>query len=185
MSRYLFALGRDRVLPHALSRLHPLHGSPYVAGLLQSMLAAAVLAAAVAVQAEPYRQIFPWMSVLGVVGILLVQIAACGAIMRYFRKYSHRAPGFWTATIAPACSAVGLSLLLLMLVGKLQLLASSQSRLVYLLPVLALAIGFCGFLYALGLRHLRPVQYALIGRSDMSDESVGGEAALVVAVDRE
>jgi len=38
-ARYLYSLGRERVLPSALGRTHPKHRSPYIASVVQSIVA--------------------------------------------------------------------------------------------------------------------------------------------------
>lgn len=42
VARVLFAMGRDRQLPHALARVHPVHGTPYVSMLVTTALSLAV-----------------------------------------------------------------------------------------------------------------------------------------------
>ena len=42
VARVLFAMGRDRQLPHALSRVHPRYGTPYVSMLVTTVLSLSV-----------------------------------------------------------------------------------------------------------------------------------------------
>jgi amino acid transporter len=87
-SRYVFALGRERILPHALGRTHKTHKTPHVAS--------AVVAAAIAVwillfcasDSSPdaaLLKLATWTPIVGVFGLLLVQALTSFAIVRYFR----------------------------------------------------------------------------------------------------
>ena len=42
-ARYLYSLGRERVLPAALGKTHPVHRTPYVASFTQSVIAAVII----------------------------------------------------------------------------------------------------------------------------------------------
>src|SRR4051812_41089334 len=64
-ARYFFALGRERILPSALSRTHPRHRSPYVAGAVQlTITILAVLPFAIA-NSDPYLTLGASMAGLG------------------------------------------------------------------------------------------------------------------------
>ena len=86
LNRYFFALGREGLAPKALGKVHPAHGSPYVAGALQSAIAAIVLALFILAGADPYTVVFSWMSALAVIGILAVQALVSVAIILFFRR---------------------------------------------------------------------------------------------------
>jgi amino acid transporter len=87
-SRYVFALGRERILPSALGRTHPTHKTPYVAS--------AAVAAAIAIwillfyasdssTSAALLKLATWTPIVGVFGLLLVQALTSFAIVRYFR----------------------------------------------------------------------------------------------------
>ena len=86
LNRYFFALGREGLAHKALGKVHAKHGSPHVAGLLQSAIAAVVLALFVFGGADPYTVVFSWMSALAVIGILAVQVLVSIAVILFFRK---------------------------------------------------------------------------------------------------
>src|SRR5438132_1084548 len=78
-ARYLYSLGRERVLPSKLGHTHPRHRSPYVASTTQSVIAAliivafAVFASVNKSQGAPYSvaylQVYGLMAFMGVVSI--------------------------------------------------------------------------------------------------------------------
>lgn len=163
INRYLFALGRDGVLPSALGRLHPRHHSPALAGAVQTLSAIAVLLGCILIGADPYRTVFPWMSALGVCGVLGVQAVVCLAVVRFFRN-DHHGYGPFRRLIAPTLSAIGLLLVIALVIDNLPLLTGSKAWLARMLPwALPLATGIGGTLYAHWLAHARPQLYARLG----------------------
>jgi len=87
-SRYVFALGRERILPSALGRTHPTHKTPYLAS---AMVAGAITIwillfyASDASTNAALLKLATWTPIVGVFGLLLVQALTSFAIVRYFR----------------------------------------------------------------------------------------------------
>ena len=65
VARYLFALGRERVLPAALSRVGTRSGGPVAGSLAQSALALVVVAVFALSRGRPVLQMFTWLSGIG------------------------------------------------------------------------------------------------------------------------
>ncbi|MGY1813338.1 APC family permease [Blastococcus sp. SYSU D00820] len=123
-NRYFFALGRERLLPAALGRTHPTRRSPYVAGLVQSGLAVAVLVVWAVFDLDPYLGLLLWGSGLGFVGIITLWALCCLAVIVYLRR---RAPetGVWRSLIAPGISFVGLCVVLALTFANMDLLTGA------------------------------------------------------------
>ncbi len=96
-SRYVFALGRERILPSVLGRTHARHQTPH--------LASAVVAIAIAIWILLFYasdsstnaallKLATWTPIVGVFGLLLVQALTSFAIARYFwaTDPEHRRP---------------------------------------------------------------------------------------------
>lgn len=164
LNRYFFALGREGLAFKALGKVHPMHGSPYVAGMLQSAVAAVVLALFVLAGADPYKVVFSWMSALAVIGILAVQVLVSVAIILFFRKVktSH---GVWTTMIAPALGLAGLLGALALVIANLSLLSGSESLVVKSFPYLIVLIGLIGAAFAMQIRKAKPELYASLGKA--------------------
>ncbi|OJF95689.1 APC family permease [Pararhizobium antarcticum] len=163
INRYFFALGREGLAFKALGSVHPKHGSPHVAGLAQSAIAAIVLALFIVSGADPYTVVFSWMATLAVIGILAVQILVCIAIVMYFRKTSSIRYGVWTTMIAPVLSLVGLVVSLLLVISNLPLLSGSESLIVKSFPYLVALIGLSGAAFAMQVKKSKPALYASLG----------------------
>ena len=97
-ARYLYSLGRERVLPTALGRTHEKHKSPHIASTTQSVIAA--LDRASRSRSSPrrptgsdsatsvgYIQLYGLMAFMGVVLILFIQALVSVAIWNYFRTH--------------------------------------------------------------------------------------------------
>jgi amino acid transporter len=87
-ARYVFALGRERILPSALGRTHRTHKTPHIAS--------AAVAAAITIWILLFYvsdsstdaallKLATWTPIVGVLGLLLVQALTSFAIVRYFR----------------------------------------------------------------------------------------------------
>jgi len=164
LNRYFFALGREGLAMRVLGKVHHRHGSPYVAGIFQSVVAAVILGLFQVSGADPYTVIFAWMSALAVIGILAVQALVCVAIISYFRKAQH-GHGVWTTTIAPALALLGLLGALMLVNANLSLLAGSESLIVASFPIVIVAVGFLGAAFAHRIRRRSPELYANLGRA--------------------
>jgi amino acid transporter len=116
-ARYLYSLGRERVLPTALGRTHPKHRSPHVASTTQSVIAALIIlgfavfanvaADSTAAASIAYLQVYGLMAFMGVVSILAIQALVSVAIWNYFRTHHPGEHKLWNHTIAPIISVVG------------------------------------------------------------------------------
>ena len=164
LNRYFFALGREGLAFKLLGKVHPMHGSPYVAGMLQSAIAAIVLALFVLAGADPYTVVFSWMSALAVIGILTVQILVSVAIILFFRKTT-TGHGAWTTLIAPALGLAGLLGALGLVIANLSLLSGSESLIVKSFPYLIVLIGLVGAAFAMQIKKAKPELYASLGKA--------------------
>jgi len=164
LNRYMFALGREGVAWTSLAMVHPRHGSPFIAGRVQAGLVALVLIALAVFNADPYQFVFPWMSALAVIGILAVQVLVSIAIIAFFRRTANRHSVF-TTTVAPAIVCLCLLGLFLQVSRNLELLTGSKSPIVAAFPLLMLALGAAGVLFALRLRSTNPLIYERLGKA--------------------
>nr|WP_299501073.1 APC family permease [uncultured Rhizobium sp.] len=163
LNRYFFALGREGLAFKVLGKVHPMHGSPYVAGLVQSAIAAVVLVLFIIAGADPYTVVFSWMSALAVIGILAVQVLVSVAIIMFFRK-TPTSHGIWTTLLAPALGLVGLLGALFLVISNLSLLSGSESLIVKSFPYLIVLIGLIGAAFAMQIKKQKPMLYASLGK---------------------
>ncbi|GHF40559.1 amino acid permease [Streptomyces mashuensis] len=114
VARYAFAMGREGLLPAAVSRTSRTSGAPAHGSLLQS----AVSLAAVAVFAltddrpggdptTPVQRLFAWMGAIGALGVILLMAATAAAVIAFFvRRGAARALAPRLAATAVAGTAL-------------------------------------------------------------------------------
>lgn len=183
-TRYIFALGRERVLPQAVSRVGLLGGrfagTPSLASLAQSAAVGVVLAGFQVVGADPMADMFVWLSSGAALAILVLLVAVSLAAVGFFRSGQGGRENVWIRTILPLVGAVvGAVLAAVIAFNQATLLnLPSGSGWQWLIPVcIGLVVGgglFCGWLIKL----LDPGRYALIGRGQpdpryQRDEQLG------------
>jgi amino acid transporter len=153
-ARYVFALGRAGVLPSALGKTNA-SGAPVGGVIVTSVAAALVIILFVVQSLDPILNLFFWMSAVTAIAIMVVEILVSVAVIRYFMMN----PGthWFKAIVAPALSALALSVGLYLLMSRFNLLSGlapspeesgnawSMTTLgwtLVLLPFAALVVGF-------------------------------------------
>ncbi len=157
LSRYVFSLGNAGVLPGMCGRSHTRHASPHVASLVTTAVGGLLMAACAIAGLDPVLEVFTWLAGIASVGIVVLMLLTCLAVIVFFRRTGlDRRP--WQTGIAPALGFVGLALILLLLVQNLPLLMGGSTALgvgAGVLLVVALAAGPV-------LARLRPETAALV-----------------------
>ncbi len=176
VARYLFALGREDVLPAGLARIGTRSGGPVAGSVVQTVIAVVVLLVFIIGGADPVLQIFTWLSGTAAVGVVLLMAATSAAVVGYFRIHRTAATPF-QRVIAPAAAAVVLGALVVLLVANFDALLGSDpsSPLRWVLPGLIGLAAVGGAAWAQYLRTSRPAVYDGIGRTALAtqdDEAV-------------
>jgi amino acid transporter len=171
----MFATARDGMLPRALGRVHPRHGSPYVASAVQLVLLVVVIALLSTGGPDPYLQITAPVLALGTLGVILLQAGTSIAVIAYFRQSADRR--WWTTLVAPGLAALGLVTSVVLVCKNFSALTGSDSTVVGLLPWLYV-LGFAlGALRAAWLRSARPSVYGQLGSNYAAPEQAPAPAA--------
>ena len=157
-SRYLYALGRERLLPGWLGHRHPRHGAPSRASLVQTGVNVAVPTAFAAASLDPYLNLSTSMAGLGTLGILVLQAAAAASVLGFFRRHPDR--HWWRTGLAPAIGLAGLLGATVLVLRRFAVLTGTSSGVVNALPWLVAAAALGGVGYAQWLRARRPAVYA-------------------------
>jgi amino acid transporter len=172
-ARYLYSLGRERVLPTALGRTHEKHKSPHIASTTQSVIAATIVLAFAlfattasgsdSATSVGYIQLYGLMAFMGVVLILFIQALVSVAIWNYFRTHHPGEHHIWTHTIAPMISVVGQLAVLFVAIDKIDFLGAGYTYAWYLVAIDVLVfVGGIG--YAMYLKSNDRAKYETIGR---------------------
>ncbi|WP_211296272.1 APC family permease [Mycobacterium aquaticum] len=162
LSRYLYNLSVDRILPKFLSAVHPRHGSPHRSSAAVTVLNLLGIAPLVIFGADPTMLYAVLFGIFGYVLIVLLLLTSI-AIPVYFWRNSIRVSR-WKSTIAPAVAFVGLLVGTVVATANIDVLIGGTKTLVMGTFVLVYGSILAGIGLALLYRQKRPETYARIGR---------------------
>ncbi|UZW60696.1 APC family permease [Lysobacter enzymogenes] len=163
LSRYLFALAREGLMPVAFARTHARHHTPYLAGYALTALVVALLLLCGLAGADPMTLVLPLGSAPAALGILAVQALTSLAVIGFFRRQP-RHTNLWQRLIAPALSGAAMLVGVALIVRNMHLLTGGESAFNTLIPLGMLGVGLAGLGLALWLRSHRPERYARLAR---------------------
>lgn len=132
-ARYFYAIGRDGLLPRALGSTHRIHQSPHLGSVLQSLIAAVVVLAFAALEADPVLQLFAWFSSLATLCLILLMAMTSLAVLMYFRRNPQLQLGLIRRVVLPVFSGLALTVVLIIAVLHFDVLTGSSKPLSYLL----------------------------------------------------
>ncbi|MFF1690839.1 MULTISPECIES: APC family permease [unclassified Streptomyces] len=158
INRYGLALAEEGVLPKAFGTVHAKHRSPYVAGVAQTVLGAAVVLAFWAAGADPYAQLLLWVNTPGMIGLMALQLLAAIAVPFYFRRITHE-EGVLRTVVAPIAATVLLSVAIVLVCTHLDLFTGASFLVNMVLMGVAPAVFVLGIALARRLRRTRPDVY--------------------------
>jgi len=175
IARYLFALGRDRVLPGWLGRTAPRSLIPRAASLTQTVVAGLVIGGCAYLDLDPQTQLARRLGVSGGLGILLLLIAASLSALLFLNR-APEGENAWRRFVAPCLATVAFGTLGYLAFADLAELLGVRTGdpLTWIVPGVFGAAVVLGLCYALVLRMIRPLVYAGIG--------LGGTAVIVSPV---
>jgi len=160
--RYIFALGRENVLPAALGRTGG-NNIPKAASLAQSVTVVVIVVYALAGW-NPMERLFFWLGTTGGFGILVLLAVTSVAVIAFFAR-DHRGENAWRRLIAPGLAAVLLGGIVVLAVLHYATLLGvpAGATAAWALPASYAAVAVAGFGWGLVLKIRRPQIYATIG----------------------
>jgi amino acid transporter len=161
--RYMFALGRENVLPAALGRTGG-NNIPKAASLVQSATGLAVIVVYAIGGWPPMADLFFWLGTSGGFGIILLLALTSVAVIAFFARDA-RGENAWRRLIAPALAAVllaGIAVLAVLHYGTLLGVGPGDPA-AWALPASYAVVAVIGLGWGLILRTRRPRVYAALG----------------------
>ncbi len=168
VARYMFALGREGVVPAMFGRVHRTTGAPWISSLSQSVLALTVVCVFAIAGADPVLQLFTWLTNMGALGVLLLMAVTSFAVVGYFRRHPQAELGRWASTVAPAMAGVLLLVVLVLGVANFNVLITGAigaplDTMTIVLPVILFGGGIVGLIVGASLKRRRPEVFASVG----------------------
>ncbi|MFE3681934.1 APC family permease [Streptomyces sp. NPDC059095] len=181
VARYVFAMGREGLLPAGFGRTSPTSGAPAAGSLFQTVVSVAVVAAFALTDrwpagdpTAPVTHLFTWTGNAGVLGVLLLMAASSLAVIVFFVRRGEAGAQRWRL-LAAAAAGVALLGIAAYSVRQFQLLvgAGPNDTLAWMPPGIVVLALLVGLGYGLVLRARRPGTHAGIGRGDEPSPTPG------------
>ncbi|MFJ8471192.1 APC family permease [Kitasatospora sp. NPDC094011] len=115
-NRYLFSLGRRRLLPGRLGRLNR-RRSPAVAGAVQTAVAAVFVLPFALTGKDPVLTLFSWGSGVAVLAIMLMYFLTSVSVIVFFRR-ERLDDRLWHTVVAPGLGALGVTAAIWLIVSN-------------------------------------------------------------------
>ncbi|MBP2319954.1 amino acid transporter/GNAT superfamily N-acetyltransferase [Kibdelosporangium banguiense] len=176
VARYLFALGREQVLPGRLGATHRKTGSPYVGSLVQTGLALVVIVLFVLFGLDPLIDLMYIGTTFGGLGVVILMAITSISVIGYFARRKVAEENLWRRLVSPAIAAVLLLVVLGLTLNQYSALLGlpSSHPAVWILPSVFAVAGLAGICWGVHLKSQRPDVYAAIG---LGANSVIGRAS--------
>ena len=175
-ARYLYAIGRENVVPgmrRTIGAAHPVHGSPYIAGFVQTAFATAVVLFFAFTGRDPYTGLYGLMALLGTTAIMIVQALAAFSVISYFHVGKHHPEtAHWFKTfLAPLLGGLGMLYVIYLLTKNASFAAGSASSdwIFHAIPYVVGIVGLGGILLAVFLKFKDPQRYSDLGRTVLQE----------------
>ncbi len=166
-SRYIFALGREKVLPSGLGRTGVGSGAPIAGSVLTSFVAIVVVGVFAYMDRDPVNELFTWMSYVAALGVVALMFGTTFAVVGFFARRSTE-ENVWQRVIAPILGALALGTIIYFVVTETASLlgptAETFPQLKWILPGIVGVAAVLGLLWGLIIKATRPDVYEGIGR---------------------
>ncbi|RGE18972.1 APC family permease [Leucobacter sp. wl10] len=163
-ARYLFSLGRERLLPAVFARTHPTMRSPHVASLVLTVLSLVTMIIGALSGADPYMGISLWTYAIGVAGLVFAQGVAAVSVIGFFWK-DRRGFGFARVVVAPILGAIGLLSAFAVIVLRFDLVSGFEGPVNWLLLACVPVVFIGGIVVGLVMKRRAPHRYAALTQS--------------------
>jgi amino acid transporter len=168
-ARYFYSLGRERLLPAALGKTHPVHRSPHVASFTQSAIAALCIVIYALKEGyndpngQAYLGVYGLFAVMGVVIILAAQALVSLAVIMYFRTHHPEEHHWWKTLVAPLIALVTQVYVVYLCISNMAFLGSGYRLADWIvwIDLVVVAIGIAGAFY---IKSSDPKKFEQIGR---------------------
>ncbi|HEX5142680.1 MAG TPA: APC family permease [Mycobacterium sp.] len=175
-ARYIYAIGRENVIPgmrKTIGATHAVHGSPHIAGFVQTLFATVVVLFFAVTGRDPYTGLYGLMALLGTTAIMIVQALAAFSVISYFHVMKqHPETANWFKTfLSPLLGGLGMLYVIYLLTKNASFAAGTAASdwIFHAIPYVVGAAGIAGIALALFLKYKDPVRYSDLGRTVLQE----------------
>jgi amino acid transporter len=163
LSRYVFSLGVDHVLPSRLGKVHPTHRSPYVAALTVMVVMLLVVAGVAVMGADPNIVYAALAGTGGFAVLVLMFLTGISAFVFFWRRKDIERKPFHMF-VAPALSVISLGIVLYLSMSNFTTVTGGSQGEAWALQISLWSTFAIGLLLAAYYRVYKPDIYQRIGR---------------------
>ncbi|WP_079061572.1 APC family permease [Streptomyces griseoruber] len=145
-NRYLFSLGREGLLPHRLTALNRRH-SPWAAGIVQTVIAVALVMPFAVLGKDPVLTLFSWFSGVAVLAAMLLYFLTSVSVVVFFRR-SRADTRIWNTVVAPLLGTLGIAGTIWLIVQNFTTLIGGDSATALWLQLTVPAVLVLGLIVA-------------------------------------
>jgi len=150
-SRYLYAFARADLLPKVMERTNKAK-SPFIACCVNMVLGLGISFIMAACGLDPYSEVGAICSAIAIVGIMLIELIVCVAVIAYMAKHNKQdglGHNIFQTVIAPVLSCIGMGYIMYLVLSNFSLLTGYENVAINIaLGGLMIIIGIAGFIYA-------------------------------------
>ncbi|GII65246.1 amino acid permease [Sphaerisporangium krabiense] len=163
-ARYIFALGRENVLPQVFGRTSARTAAPVTGSVLQTGLGLIVITVYAVFGLDPVTKLFFTFGAFGGLGLLTLLTVTSIAVIVFFSRNPAEETA-WRTRIAPALAALALTVIIVLTLVNFDTVlgVASDSPIRWILPGIFVVAIVLGVLWARVLKVTRPEVYANIG----------------------
>lgn len=163
-ARYMFALGRERVLPAVFGRTSRKFGAPKFGSIAQSAIGIGVIVTYAVAGWDPLVKLFFWLGTAGGFGVLVLVATTSLAVIVFFVR-NPSGQNIWRRLVAPVLATAALVVVVVLVLANFHTLlnVSGDGAGRWVAPGVFALAAVLGVLWAWVLRANRPDVYATIG----------------------
>lgn len=157
-----------------IGRTHHTHGSPHIAGFVQTAITLVIVLWFAVSGRDPYSGLYGLAALLGTSAILIVQAMAAFSVVSYFHvRKQHPETAHWFRTlVAPGLGGIGMLYVIYLLIKNASFAAgTAKDDIVFAsIPWVVGGAAIAGIVVALVLRARSPQRYDRLGRVVLDEE---------------
>ncbi|MBP2704235.1 APC family permease [Microbispora sp. RL4-1S] len=163
-ARYIFALGRENVLPAVFGRTSARTAAPVAGSVMQTVLGLIVITIYAVSGLDPVTKLFFTFGAFGGLGLLTLLTVTSISVIVFFSRDS-RGETAWRTRIAPALAIVALCVIIVLTLVNFDTVlgVSPDSAIRWILPSIFIVAVVFGVAWGRALKALKPEVYANVG----------------------
>lgn len=167
IARYFFAVARDGLIPAVFGKVHPKHGSPYIACLALTSIFVVVIGSFALAGLDPLLNLATSLSSMGAVGLMCLLTTTSFSMCVFFAR---RGEYSLATIVAPLVAGVLLAAATFLSLKNYSALTGTDSVLVNNLPFLFLLVVIAGYSHGSWLKRNRQSVYQRVGSTSVEQE---------------